>query len=233
LLDVPEFADVYDMGMSYGESRVDSAEATVFIIDDDPDVRHGLARLLRAEGRRAAAYAGAEDFLADVPADVVGCILLDVALPGLSGPQLHDQLCQRGIGLPVIYLTGESTVAIGVNAMKQGALDFLEKPVDADILLPLIETAIARNRHSRAVQSRMGEIECRLSALSVREREVLDHVIAGRLNKQIAFNLGIAEKTVKVHRGRMMSKLRVRSVAELVHMCDEMGISRGSESALA
>jgi FixJ family two-component response regulator len=203
---------------------VDSNEATVFIIDDDAGVRAALSRLLRSVGWNAVTYAAAHGFLDDVSTDTHGCILLDVSMPGMSGPELHARIRERGFRMPVIYLTGQCTVSIGVHAMKQGALDFLEKPIDADTLLPVIDTAIALDLRRRTEDGRSREVDQRLAGLSGREREVLNHVIAGRLNKQIASDLGIAEKTVKVHRGRMMAKMHVRSVAELVHVCDAKGI---------
>lgn len=203
-----------------------SGEATVFVIDDDPDIRDGLARLLRATGWSVRTYPAAEQFLAELPQDSEGCILLDVNMPGMTGPELHDTMCATGITLPVIYLTGQSSLSIGVRAMKHGARDFLEKPVDEDVLLPTIEQAIAEHRKARVTQSRLDEIRRALGRLSVREREVMDHVIAGRLNKQIAADLGIAEKTVKVHRGRVMNKMGVRSVAQLVRLCDAIGVGK-------
>ena len=152
----------------------------------------------------------------------MGCILLDVNMPGCTGPQLHDILRSRQLTLPVIFLTGKSTISTGVRAMKNGAFDFLEKPADEDVLLPAVEAAVARHRASRQQAVALGDFDQRLAHLSAREREVLEHVMRGRLNKQIAADLDIAEKTVKVHRGRAMAKMRVRSVAELVHLYDRM-----------
>jgi FixJ family two-component response regulator len=194
------------------------AEGTVFVIDDDPDVRDGLSRLLRAVGWDVRAYATADAFLDDPPGGTDGCVLLDVSMPGMTGPELHDRMREDGNTLPVIYLTGQSTLAIGVRAMKQGARDFLEKPVDEAVLVPSIEQAISDHRLEREAQRRLDDISLRLDRLSPREREVMDQVIAGRLNKQIAGDLGIAEKTVKVHRGRMMEKMGVRTVADLVRL---------------
>lgn len=204
--------------------NADSAAATVFVVDDDLDVRQGLSRLLRSSVWDVRAFATAEEFLAGVPPDASGCILLDVAMPGMTGPQLHERLAASGVTLPVIYLTGASTVSIGVEAMKRGAIDFLEKPVDADKLLPIIERAIGRHRTARAERARIDEINRRLAQLSAREREVMRHVIRGRLNKQIAADLAIALKTVKVHRGHVMAKMKVRSVAELVRLCGAEGV---------
>lgn len=204
---------------------VGTNDATVCVVDDDPEVREALTRLLRSAGWRVETFDGAGDFLGASDRIEVGCVLLDVAMPDMPGPELHALMRQRGIALPVIYLTGRCSVSISVQAMKQGALDFLEKPVDADALLPAIDQAVERSRQELERSGQLRAIRQRVSTLSAREREVLDHVIGGRLNKQIAADLGIAEKTVKVHRGRMMAKMGVRSVAELVHHCDELGLA--------
>jgi FixJ family two-component response regulator len=199
-----------------------SNEATVFVIDDDADVRDALHRLMRSVGWKVETFAAAQDFLDSPPAQGIGCILLDVNMPGMTGPQLHDHLHKLGIGLPVIYLTGQSSVPISVQAMKNGAVDFLEKPIDADALLPAIELAVGRHRQSCEKNDRLSDINQRLASLSAREREVFNLVVLGRLNKQIAGELDIAEKTVKVHRGRVMSKMKVRSVAQLVHLYEQV-----------
>jgi FixJ family two-component response regulator len=205
-------------------ATVQSTPATVFVIDDDPGIRSALDSLLRSAGWNVKAYASASEFLDETPSGNDGCILLDVSMPGMSGPELHDRILERGIAYPVIYLTGHCSVSIGVKAMKSGAIDFLEKPVDEALLLPAIENAIGRHSRARADLAKLDAMQARLMRLSAREREVMDHVIAGRLNKQIAIDLGIAEKTVKVHRGRVMKKMEVRSVAQLVQLCDDLGI---------
>lgn len=201
--------------------------ATVYVIDDEPDVCAGLSRLLRSMGWSVTAFTSATDFLDHVPTQGVGCILLDVNMPGMSGPELHERLRELGLGIPVVYLTGKGNVPLSVQAMKRGALDFLEKPVDEEQLLAAIENAVAQHRASEAQEHRIADWNARLGKLSAREREVMEHVIAGRLNKQIAADLGIAEKTVKVHRGRVMTKTGVRSLAQLVHLCDELGVGGG------
>ncbi|MCE5232524.1 MAG: response regulator [Mizugakiibacter sp.] len=207
-------------------SRKETDKGTVYVIDDDVNVRNGLARLLRSAGRNVESFPAAQDFLDNVAGDGIGCILLDVSMPGMSGPELHDQLRARGGNLPVVYLTGHGTVSIGVQAMRQGAFDFLEKPVDEAALLSVVKAAIAHREHASVEEARLIEIRGRISQLSPREREVMDHVIKGRLNKQIAGDLGIGVKTVKVHRGRVMQKMAVRSVAQLVHLCDALGVGR-------
>ncbi|WP_222928098.1 response regulator transcription factor [Luteimonas viscosa] len=197
----------------------------MFVVDDDPDVRVALDRLLRASGWQVKAYASAGEFLDGPPRGGRGCVLLDVNLPGMSGPELHERILERGIAYPVVYLTGNCTLSTGVRAMKAGALDLLEKPFDEVELLRVVELAITRDADRLTSAARLDGIRGRLARLSPREREVMDHVVAGRLNKQIASDLGIAEKTVKVHRGRVMAKMEVRSVAQLVHLCDELAAS--------
>lgn len=203
-----------------------STEATVLLIDDDADVREAVGRLLRSAGWKTEIFASAQDFIDRPPFDGVGCIVLDVSMPGMTGPELHDWMREHAVSLPVIYLSGQCDVPISVQAMKRGALDVLQKPADADALLQAINDAVERHRQDCLRRNADDEIVCRLASLSVREREVMDHVIVGRLNKQIAFDLGIAEKTVKVHRGRVMAKMRVRSIAELVHLCDQLKLEQ-------
>ncbi len=198
--------------------------ATIYLIDDEAEVCIGLSRLLRSAGWSVAAFTSAAEFLEQLPVQGVGCILLDVNMPGMTGPELHERLRELGLGIPVIYLTGQGSVPVSVQAMKRGALDFLEKPIDEDQLLAAIDTAVAQHRAHEARDHRVADWKAHLAKLSVREREVMEHVIVGRLNKQIAADLGIAEKTVKVHRGRVMTKMGVRSLAQLVHLCDELGL---------
>lgn len=197
-------------------------QATVFIIDDEPEVREGLSRLLRSAGWNAQCFGSADEFLALDASSAVGCILLDVNMPTCTGPELQDILIERQLTLPIIFLTGKSTISTGVRAMKNGAFDFLEKPADESVLLPAVEAAVARHRAACQQAAAIGDFDRRIALLSAREREVMEHVMRGRLNKQIAADLDIAEKTVKVHRGRVMAKMRVRSVAELVHLSDQM-----------
>lgn len=208
--------------MRWGKLRMDSGEATVLLVDDELDVREGVARLLRSAGWKVDIFASAEDVLALMPFTGFGCLLLDVSMPGMSGPELHERLRGSGNTLPVIYLTGRCDIPTSVQAMKWGALDVLEKPVEDSVLIKAIDDAVEEHRLSCLRRNANGETSVRLESLSPREREVLDHVMLGRLNKQIADTLGISIKTVKVHRGRAMAKMRVRSVAELVHMCDQL-----------
>jgi len=197
-------------------------EATVYIIDDEAEVRESLARLLASAGYSVTQCASAGEYLLCSAATGAACILLDVDMPGVTGPELHELLRRRGTSVPIIYLTGRSSISIGVQAMKQGAVDFLEKPVDESALLSAIEGALEEHRRMLRERSRNLELSARLARLSAREYEVMRHVVAGRLNKQIAGDLSIAEKTVKVHRGRVMAKMQAKSLAELVHLCDEL-----------
>jgi FixJ family two-component response regulator len=200
-------------------------DATILIVDDDASVRKSLLRLLRAAGWKAEAFASAGEFLARPTFPGLGCLILDVRLPGMKGPELRDQMTARRISLPVIFLTGHGDIPTVVEAMKKGAVDFLVKPVDDEVLLQAVQLAVDRHRAARAQARELEKIHARAARLSDREREVMEYVIAGCLNKHIADELGIAEKTVKVHRGRVMHKMEVSSVAELVHLCETAGIS--------
>jgi len=199
-------------------------DATIFVVDDDASLRKSLVWLLRSAGWRAEAFASAEEFLARPPLSGTGCLILDVRMPKLTGPDLRDQLAASQSMLPIIFLTGHGDVPTGVDAMKRGAVDFLLKPVDDEVLLQAIQRAVDRHRTDQARQRELQSIRERVARLSDREREVMEHVIAGCLNKQIADALGIAEKTVKIHRGHVMQKLEVNSVAGLVHLCESAGI---------
>ncbi len=205
---------------------MNTSDAMVFVVDDDAEVRTSLSRLLRSVSWAVTACASAQDFLDQLPTPTIGCVLLDIDMPGMSGPELHELLAARGIDLPVLYLTGLGSVSTAVKAMKLGALEYFEKPVNGAVLLDAVARAVDDHRQRRAAQTRRADLQARLGALSVREREVMQHVIAGRMNKQIAGDLGIAEKTVKAHRGRVMRKVGVRSVAQLVHICEQLGLSR-------
>ena len=186
----------------------------------------GLARLLRAAGFNVETFASAAAFLAPgrVQPEGLGCVLLDVRMPGMRGPELQRTMLERGIGLPVIFLTGHGDVATSVDAMKHGAVDFLEKPVAAGQLVGAIRVAIERHGAERARAESRREIEARIGRLSRREREVMGHVIAGRLNKQIAVEMSISLKTVKAHRARVMEKMAAGSVPALVDMCRTAGV---------
>jgi len=194
--------------------------AQVHLVDDDERVRNAVGRLLRSHGYHVIAHASGEGFLALHDPDAHGCVVLDVAMPGLDGPSLQRKLLEEGDGLPVIFLTGSADVPMCAAAMRNGAVDFLTKPVDEGELLRAITLALEHDVIRHLARNHQEMTESRLASLTPREREVLDHVMNGRLNKQIASDLGTAEKTVKVHRARAMEKMRVRSVAELVRMVE-------------
>ncbi|MDN5849840.1 MAG: response regulator [Nitrococcus sp.] len=196
---------------------------TVFIVDDDESVRRGLARLIKSAGMAVVSFASAQEFVQSYPRDVPGCLLLDIQMPGMSGLELQEQMARYQIDLPVIFLTGHAEVPASVRAMKRGATDFLQKPVDGQVLIETISQAMATNRLAREKGRVVKDIQRRVERLTEREREVMEGVIAGLLNKQIADRLQIAEKTVKVHRRRVMEKLVVKSVAELVRLVTKVG----------
>jgi two-component system, LuxR family, response regulator FixJ len=199
---------------------------TVFIIDDDAILCRSLERLLRSAGLVAESYTNPRDFLNRLPHEGVGCILLDRAMSGMTGPELQDQMMAMDFSLPIVYLTGHADVPMTIRAMKSGAFDILLKPVDDERLLAVVRAALHKHASLTALAHERVEIMNRLSCLSLRERDVMERVIGGLLNKQIAAELGIAEKTVKVHRARVMQKLQLRahSVVALVRLCQLVGI---------
>ncbi len=197
---------------------------TVFIVDDDASVRRGLSRLIRSMGWNVETFPSASAYLQRAPFEGNGCIVLDIRMPGISGPELQQALIEQPYCLPIIFLTGHGDVPASVAAMKRGAYDFLQKPVDEEDLTRAIESALAWDRDQRARFEEVTKILQRLEMLTPRERQVMEHVIAGQLNKQVAALLGIAEKTVKIHRGRVMNKMQVGSVAELVRACETAGV---------
>jgi FixJ family two-component response regulator len=203
---------------------MDWSGSTVYVVDDDDAVRRSMTRLLRAAGCKAETFASAEELLERAPISGPGCILLDVQMPGMSGIELFERLSEAGVALPVVFLTARGTIPMSVRAMKEGAVDFLVKPVTEDVLFQALEQAITRYRSETSSRHARESILARIERLSVREREVLERVLQGRLNKQIAYELDISEKTVKAHRGRVMEKMEVATVAELVHLCDVVGI---------
>lgn len=194
----------------------------VFVVDDQPAILKALSRLLASAGYAVRAYSSARDFLDSGDAATPGCVVLDLSMPDMGGMALQQELAQRGSCLPVIFLTGQGDIATGVQAMKQGAADFLTKPVDDERLLAAVAAAFERNRHSLAGQAECADIRQRLDTLTPREREVLDLVVEGWLNKQIAAELGTVEKTVKVHRARVMAKMQAKSVSALVRLVDRL-----------
>jgi FixJ family two-component response regulator len=204
---------------------VSDPEATVFVIDDDASVRKGLSRLLRSLGFVVETFASAEQFLERERFQGVGCIILDVRMPGLSGMDLQEKLYKADYGMPVVFISGHGDVPTSVQAMKKGAIHFLPKPFDDEELLLAVKEAIETDRKVKGEREGVQDIHRRIDLLTFREFEILRYVITGMLNKQIAFELGIAEKTVKVHRGRIMEKLCVDSVAELVRLAEKAGVN--------
>jgi FixJ family two-component response regulator len=200
--------------------------ATVFIVDDAAAVRVSVSRLLRAAGFATADFPHAQAFLDSGHCDDAGCLVLDIEMPNLSGIELQRVLAERGCVLPIVFLTGHGDIDTCVQAMKVGAADFLTKPLDGDRLLAAVQVAIERNRTARAARAALDEVLQRLATLTPREREVLPLVVAGQMNKQVAARLGTAEKTIKVHRARVMQKLQVRTLAELVHLADRIGVAQ-------
>ncbi len=196
----------------------------VFLIDDDPSARRGLSRLISVAGFNIQAFASAEDFLASPHHSGPGCIILDVKMPGLSGPDLQAEMNKAEYRMPIIFISGHGDVPMTAQAMKEGALDFLTKPVDRDHLLNAIRNALDKDRTRRQAYAELQQIRTKLAKLTPREFEVMKFVVAGLLNKQIGYALGIAEDTVKIHRGRMMSKMGVVSVADLVRLTQKAGV---------
>jgi FixJ family two-component response regulator len=194
----------------------------IYLVDDDPSVVKAVSRLLRVCGYDVRPYMSPNDFLEQHDASLHGCAVIDIAMPGLTGLAVQEALADSGGERQIVFITGEGDVPTSVNAMRAGAVDFLTKPFDEKHLLQAIETALARDRTAREARAAAAAIESRLATLTLRERQVLALVVEGRLNKQIAGDLGIAEKTVKVHRGRMMEKMNVRSVAELVRTTSQL-----------
>jgi FixJ family two-component response regulator len=204
-----------------------NAVSTVFLVDDDPSVRKALVRLIRSDGYHVQAFASAREFLErGHQSDELGCLILDVRMPGLSGLDLRDQLQAANETVPIIFITGHGDIPMSVKAMKDGAVDFLPKPVHHADLLRAIKQALARAIHEGTERQEMETIQRRLEKLTPREREVMDLVVRGLLNKQIAFELGTVEKTIKVHRARVMRKMEVDSLAELVRMAQRLGIGK-------
>jgi len=199
---------------------------TVFIVDDDPGVLKALSRRLRQKGYDIVTYASSREFLAQHDPAIPGCALLDVAMPNLDGLALQAALTAGGSNRPVIFLTGEGNIPTSVRAMRAGAVDFLTKPVEDKDLLDAIARAEQKDADARRTESEVTEIQSRMATLTPREREVLTHVVAGRLNKQIAGDLGTVEQTIKVHRSRMMEKLGVRNVAALMRLIAKVEVPR-------
>jgi RNA polymerase sigma factor (sigma-70 family) len=197
---------------------------TVFIVDDDPSVLKALSRLLRSAGLNATTFASAEEFIDHHDRNTPGCLVLDVAMPRINGLEVQQTLAASGSELPVIFLTGNGDIPMSVRAIKQGAVDFLTKPVHDSDLIEVIHDAIEKDRIARQARVKLSELQQRLALLTPREREVLFHVVSGKKNRQIAADLGTVEKTIKVHRAHLMKKLKVGSLADLVKLAERLGV---------
>ena len=201
-------------------------EATVFVVDDDASVRRAVARSLQAAGLDVKLFASAREFLNQGPPEGPGCLVLDVSMPGLSGLDLQAELNSRNIQTPIIFITGHGDIPASVKAMKGGAVDFLTKPFKPKDLLAVIKEAIKKDEHLQVARIEKARIQACVQSLTPREHEVLGLVVKGLLNKQIAVQLGAAERTIKVHRGRVMQKMQVQSVADLVRAVERLKAQR-------
>ena len=201
------------------------AAPTVFLVDDDPGVLKALSRVLREEGWAVETFESAEAFLArrDLPEE--GCLVLDVTMPGLDGLELQCRLAETGRSLPIVFVTGHGDIPMSVRAIKAGASDFLTKPVQARALVTAIRSAIEHAASTRRARAEDSEVRQRIASLTPREREVLVALSAGRLNKQIAADLGIVEQTVKFHRARIMERMQAKTLAELMHLTAQVGMN--------
>jgi FixJ family two-component response regulator len=204
---------------------VSESSPLVLVVDDDPSVRKSLTRLLASADYMVEAFASAQEFLAREPYEGPCCLVLDVRMPGLTGIQLQETLAATGRRMSIVFVTGHADVPTSVKAMKAGAVDLLTKPVDVKVLIAAIQRAVTRDVHERVSETRLAEIKRRVDMLTAREAEVFARVVTGMLNKQIGAVLGIGEKTVKVHRARVMEKMQAGSVAELVRLADEAGVT--------
>ena len=200
-------------------------EEVVYIIDDDASVRRGLGELLRSVGLGVQTFESSQEFLDSKRPDAPGCIILDVRLPGRSGLEFQSMLQNLGIQLPVIFISAHSDIPISVRAMKSGAIEFLTKPLREQELLDAVHAGIEQDRARRQEAELIAELRARYDSLTPREREIMNLVVTGRVNKQIAAQAGLSEVTVKVHRGHVMQKMRAKSLVDLVRMADSLGVT--------
>ena len=196
----------------------------VHVVDDDEGARRGTARLLAAAGLEARTYGSALDFLDAIQPEMAGCVILDVRLPDQNGLDVQVALAQRAVPLPIVFVTGHGAIPDTVRAMQRGAVDFLTKPVDGDVLLAAVGRALAQDAAARAVRAHQQQQRSRYERLTPREREVFLHLISGQLNKQVAADLQITERTIKLHRANILEKLEVGSMAELARLAVDLGI---------
>jgi FixJ family two-component response regulator len=205
-----------------------SEQPVVFIVDDDASVRKGLTNLMRSVGLKVEAFGTAQEFLAANRPDAPGCLVLDVRLPGLSGLDLQRQLLEADIQMPIIFITGHGDIQMSVEAMKAGAVEFLTKPFREQALLDAVQQAIERDREGHAQRAALAELRGRYQTLTSREQEIMTFVVRGLLNKQIAGELGSTEATVKVHRAKLMHKMKADSLADLIRMAEKLGVATKS-----
>lgn len=203
---------------------MNTGSSTVHVVDDDVSFLTAVTRLLRAGGYAVKVYSSADEFVKNPSPDPVGCVIVDLHMPGMDGMELQEWLVGAGSPLPVIFLTGHGDIATSVHAMRKGAEDFLTKPVNREKLFDAVERALVRNASEREAGARDRELRALYETLTPREREVMTHVVAGRLNKQIAADIDAAERTVKAHRASIMAKLRIQSVADLVRLSQTLGL---------
>jgi len=207
---------------------LNGATPLVFVVDDNAPVRKSLSRLLGVAGYAVEEFASAQEFLARAPSEVPCCLVLDVRMPGLTGIELQAALAAAGRRMAIVFVTGHVDVPTSVKAMKGGAVDLLTKPIDREALLAAIGRAVAKDAADLSNEIRIAEIRRRVATLTPREAQVFACVVTGRLNKQIGADLGVGEKTIKVHRARVMAKMRARSMAELVRLADAVGVHAGT-----
>jgi len=200
---------------------------TVYAVDDDRAVLKSIGRLLRSDGWNVVTFASAREFLEQIDSEAPGCAVLDLSMPEMSGLELQRALESRGCSLPILFLTGQADVPSTVKALKRGAVDFLTKPVEDEELLAAVRRAVDADSVARKESAEIAAIRARLDTLTPREREVLEGVVSGKLNKQIAADLGTVEKTIKVHRGRVMEKMQAASLADLVRLAQRAGVRPG------
>ena len=197
-------------------------EATVFVIDDDPSVRNSLKRLIQSIGFQVKTFDSAQAFLEQGSGDKAGCLILDVRMPGMSGIELQKQLTNAGWRIPIIFITGHGNISMSVRAMKSGAIDFIEKPFEDQTLLDAVNRSLKKDRQTKLEQAKIKDIQRKVDSLTQREREVFLLITDGKLNKQIAFELGTTERTIKAHRARIMQKMKAESFADLVRMAEKL-----------
>jgi FixJ family two-component response regulator len=221
----------YSLGQSNDGKMQQEHQSIAFVIDDDATIRDGLSSLLRSVDIAVETFASTEDFLRSKRPDVPGCLILDVRLPGTSGLDFQEDLCKRGVSMPIIFITGHADVMMGVQAMKAGAVEFLCKPFREEELLRAVRFALKKDAIQRDKLSVLSVLQTSFDSLTPREREVMAHIVSGLMNKQIAGKLNLSEITVKVHRASIMRKMQARSLAELVRQADALEIGKPGPAA--